>query len=626
MATGTTNLAALPTDPNKIATTNNPTGNGMLNSVNATTTGNTAITAPVNPNPNASANAIAPPADASANSPAAGYTPALGTAGKATASTYTATPYEVAPGGLVENRIRDIVKGNSPLMQQAEQLANARSNDRGMLNSSIGTAAGQSAVLTAAAPIATADAGSINQAMTNTANAQNAAGQFNAGAENSTSQLNANLLSQMNSFNANSQNAALNLQATAKNTQIMARLDQENKLAMQTVLNDNAILLKNSDTAAQLAQQTMTNIANIQMSTTMDEVQKGKAIAAQLNIMNESLRATQKDPAVNAANTAIGSLGITDLFGLTTGGAGTGTGTGTGTGGIGTGTGGGQAITDMFGGGRATSDNLAGANLDKPPTTFAQGQSNAAALTKQAEDFETQYSDLEAKAHAIPDRKGGKAERDAIFAPVPELKRKAEAARSAAQEQTIAAYRLGTPAQYTQAVAGYQANLDKAKQEVADASKPVQLGTHLVGGLTNVHWEPTYGVDQNVLNTAKGHLTHYQEIVDGLKKPGFPTQATFDASVDKTYKAFKIPTYTTVGDAKAGYDQAAELYTNEQDPVRKEAYYRGMNQIGLERINKFYSPAQKAAMKADYTTKLAAVPASDTRTKAYYQFFITNIK
>ena len=165
-------------DPTIPATTN-PPGGGMLNSTPVLTNANSTSNLPP---PGGT-----PPADTVANAPAKTYDAALGTAGTASSTHYDATPYTVAPEGLVEHRIKGLVAQDSPLMQQARELANVQSNSRGLLNSSIGVAAGQSAVIGAAAPIATADAGSINQAMTNTANAQNAAAQFNAGADNSTS-------------------------------------------------------------------------------------------------------------------------------------------------------------------------------------------------------------------------------------------------------------------------------------------------------------------------------------------------------------------------------------------------------------------------------------------------------
>ena len=490
MATGTTNLAALPKDPNAIASTTNPVGNGMLNykavdpSQEAMKSG--AKGTIVTTNTGATTGPVTPPADAGANSPAATYDPTLGTAGQTTATGYQATPYEVAPGGLVENRIKDIVKGNSPLMQQAEQLALARSNDRGMLNSSIGTAAGQSAVIAAAAPIATSDAGSINAAMTNTANAQNAASQFNTGEVNKANELNANLTSQMNAINANASNAALNLEAQAQNAQIMSRLDQQQKLQMQQVLNANQMLLNQNSAAAQLAQQTMTNIANIQMSTTLDAAAKATAIAGQMNLMNESLRATQVI-ATNAPG-QISSLGIADLFGggtstpqdpggTTTGGTTTG---GTTTGGTTTG-----GVTDLFGGGNATSGNVVGSKATKKAATLDEAKANEATLREEATSLEAQRA--AALAKRVPAGRGAKATNAPFNEQAAEFRRQSIVASQAADAALVQGIRFKTPDQYNARVSAYETNLAISK----------------------------------ATNNAAG-VERYTRLLSGLKAPGFP--------------------------------------------------------------------------------------------------------
>jgi hypothetical protein len=139
-----------------------------------------------------------------------------------------------------------------------------------------------------------------------------------------------------------------------------------------------------------------------------------------------------------------------------------------------------------------------------------------------------------------------------------------------ADEQLIKGYRLGTPAQYNQAVTGYQANMDKAK----------------------------------AANNAGG-IARYSRILAGLKAAGFPTQAKVDLAVQNLYDSFKIPTYTNAGAAKAGYDKADQMVKAETDPIRKAALEKGRDQIGLDRINKFYTPAQKTATKAQYATLIA---------------------
>lgn len=80
----------------------------------------------------------------------------------------------------VEARIGRISSSGSPLMEMAETRAKQAANERGLLNSSIAVGAGQSAVLDAALPIASADASMYqqqslaNQQAKNVASGQNA--------------------------------------------------------------------------------------------------------------------------------------------------------------------------------------------------------------------------------------------------------------------------------------------------------------------------------------------------------------------------------------------------------------------------------------------------------------------
>lgn len=59
----------------------------------------------------------------------------------------------------VSDRITDLLKTDSPYMQQAETQAKQQANRRGLLNSSIAVQAGQAARINAAFPIASQDAG-----------------------------------------------------------------------------------------------------------------------------------------------------------------------------------------------------------------------------------------------------------------------------------------------------------------------------------------------------------------------------------------------------------------------------------------------------------------------------------
>lgn len=68
----------------------------------------------------------------------------------------------------VEGRTNNILKSGSPLMERAKGLADQRSNERGLINSSLSTGAAQTAMLDQAVPIATTDAAAMNnQRLTN---------------------------------------------------------------------------------------------------------------------------------------------------------------------------------------------------------------------------------------------------------------------------------------------------------------------------------------------------------------------------------------------------------------------------------------------------------------------------
>jgi len=73
--------------------------------------------------------------------------------------------------GTVSGQLDRVLDKDSALMQQARTFGNQQSNDRGLLNSSIGIGSAQNEMIRAGLPIATADANSYNQF--DLANAQN---------------------------------------------------------------------------------------------------------------------------------------------------------------------------------------------------------------------------------------------------------------------------------------------------------------------------------------------------------------------------------------------------------------------------------------------------------------------
>jgi hypothetical protein len=224
--------------------------------------------------------------------PIASYDPAQATAQQALAKGYAATPYVVPEKGLVQNQIKDIVQNDSPLMQQARATALQTMNQRGLANSSLNTQAGQQAVLTTALPIAQADAQSNVAAMTNTANAQNVASQFNTGAENTAQLANSQLVTTLNVTNANARNTQLSQTAQAENARMLSVIDNNTKQALALLDTQNRQLLQTNANAASMFQETVKNIAAVSVDATLSQSAKDAAVATQINLLNQGLATT----------------------------------------------------------------------------------------------------------------------------------------------------------------------------------------------------------------------------------------------------------------------------------------------------------------------------------------------
>lgn len=131
----------------------------------------------------------------------------------ATASTYTAqhadaalqapaVNWNVTEPQTVAGQVEQIIAKNSPLQQQAEGLANQRTNARGLINSSIGAEAGMNALYQNALPMAQQDAS------TNAGSAQ-----YNAQAQNAVNSQNSQIQTNVNLANAGYSNTAMQFNA-----------------------------------------------------------------------------------------------------------------------------------------------------------------------------------------------------------------------------------------------------------------------------------------------------------------------------------------------------------------------------------------------------------------------------
>lgn len=246
----------------------------------------------------------APPTGApAAGAPVTSYNPA-----QATALTAQTTPVTVTPEQTAASQLEDIIASGSPLMQQAEANAKNQMNARGLINSSIGIGAGQSAVIAAATPIAQQDAQTYATAAQQTAAAKNTAGLQDASLGTQTSQ-----------YNTGQTNASLSQAATASNTvavtaqQIQGSKDiQELQGNVQKAIADlqanTTLSVQDKQSATQQALQAaqgsvQTQIAKIQSDTSLSIEQQqtqSQQLIAQWNNTNGQI----VQGMVNAGNLA----------------------------------------------------------------------------------------------------------------------------------------------------------------------------------------------------------------------------------------------------------------------------------------------------------------------------------
>lgn len=94
------------------------------------------------------------------------------------------TNWSVTPNQTVKQQAYDIIKDDSPLMQQARSNAEQQMNARGLINSSMGIGAGQASVLNKAVEIGAQDANTYASSAQANAAAANSNAQFNTTATN----------------------------------------------------------------------------------------------------------------------------------------------------------------------------------------------------------------------------------------------------------------------------------------------------------------------------------------------------------------------------------------------------------------------------------------------------------
>lgn len=171
-----------------------------------------------------------------ATATATGYNAATGTAQTydptkvdRTGTTYDPTQQTVQGNQLVSNQLNDLTAGNSKYIQQARQQGTQQAARSGLMTSSIAAGSAERAAVSAALPIAQADAARYGQVADANQTASNTAKQFNAGqtltssvtdanATNTASQFNTGQKNQMTQANNDATNRASEFGANAQNT------------------------------------------------------------------------------------------------------------------------------------------------------------------------------------------------------------------------------------------------------------------------------------------------------------------------------------------------------------------------------------------------------------------------
>lgn len=92
----------------------------------------------------------------------------------------TVNNWQNTPDQTVQGQTQNIIQNDSPLMQMARTEGNQQSQQRGLLNSSIGIGAAQDSVYKAALPIAQADASQAARVAGYNVDTRNKADQYNA--------------------------------------------------------------------------------------------------------------------------------------------------------------------------------------------------------------------------------------------------------------------------------------------------------------------------------------------------------------------------------------------------------------------------------------------------------------
>lgn len=192
----------------------------------------------------------------------------------------------------VSGQLDKVLAADSPVLQRARAGAMQTANSRGLLNSSMAAGAGEAAVIDAALPIASADAGTYNLAARENQSAGNTALQAGADATNKAS--------------------VVNTSAAADLAKLREQGAQE--LGIQTLRGEQAKTLANIEASYK---------GLIQASSSASDLYKTMSQAMAAVLADTNTTQTQKQSAVDSMSqilqsglNVIGAIGNVDITGL----------------------------------------------------------------------------------------------------------------------------------------------------------------------------------------------------------------------------------------------------------------------------------------------------------------------
>lgn len=162
----------------------------------------------------------------------------------------------------VAGQLDDILKTDSPLLQRARARANEMANSRGLVNSTMAAQAGEAAVIDAALPIASADAGTQNMAKRENMAATNTALQMNADATNKATLVNTDAANQVALQNLRGEQANTLAEVEA-NYKSIIQSSQSAAVAFDTASKSITAIMADTNTSQAQKQRAVNTIAQI---------------------------------------------------------------------------------------------------------------------------------------------------------------------------------------------------------------------------------------------------------------------------------------------------------------------------------------------------------------------------